>query len=108
MEGTLRDEPISPELALVCPDLRARAIAALAEQERTGELERSVVNKPPPREYVLMQSISSRESDGQVVAPLPLAILAYVSTSVGKFTVEAAVAVGVLVGLLLIVTVMHP
>jgi hypothetical protein len=103
MEAVL-SEPISPELALVCPELRAQAIAALVERERA-------VRRPASREYELMRSIASAEDDeedeDEWVAPLPVAILAYTASSATKLAIEAAALLGVLIGVLSLVSFLH-
>lgn len=99
-------EPISPELALVCPELRARAIAELVERDRAAELDRFRV-VPTPREYELMRTIAEAGEEDEWVAPLPLAIVAYTAHSAARLAVEAAALVGVLLGVLSIVTVVH-
>jgi hypothetical protein len=105
MEAVL-PEPISPELALVCPELRSRAISALLERERLAELEDSVVGPAP--EYMLVRSLAAAaESDDDWVAPLPVAILAYTATSVARLAIEATAFLALLVGVLSVVSVLH-
>jgi hypothetical protein len=100
-------EPLSPELALVCPELRAAAIAVLPDRDPDAWLDR-----PPAREtspvYDLMAAICVDElSIPENAAPLPVALLAYTLTSTTRFALEAAAFVGIVIGLLSIVTLMH-
>ena len=104
--GALLSEPISPELALVCPELRARAIAALVELERATEVE-TARRRPASAEYTLMSSLADQENDDDWVPPLPVAILAYAAASTTRFAVEAAAVVAVLIGLVSIMAQLH-
>jgi hypothetical protein len=58
---------ISPELVLVCPDLRDAAIAALPHREPDAWLDRSTTLASPSSEFDLVASLASEEA--HVVEP---------------------------------------
>jgi hypothetical protein len=98
--------PVSPELVLVCPELRASAIAALPElgqDEWRG-----------PRNPVIVEHVVSAVFQNDSATPnrpgasLPVAVLWYAAGSAAKFAFEAAVVVAVLVGLLAVTAVLQP
>jgi hypothetical protein len=108
-------ETLSPELALVCPELRAAAIAALPNRDPDVWLDRlklSAVPDPvrPAPVYELMQALDRREDPVSVEgepATFVVAVAAYALTSASRFALEAAALVGVVIGLLAVVAVAH-
>jgi hypothetical protein len=97
--------PVSPELALVCPELRAVAIAALPDRDPDAWL------RPPIR--LNMGPVTSIAVDndagtpGRSGASFPVALLWYTAGSAAKFALEAALVVAVLVGMLSVIAVLH-
>lgn len=107
MDAAATSEPISPELALVCPELRARAIAALGERESLQSREPLRARALAP-EYALMRALAEADEEEQEwVAPLPVAIAAYAATSAVKLAIEAAAVIGLLVVALSIMSAVH-
>lgn len=100
-------EVISPELVLVCPELRAAALAALPARDPDGWLERPVTPAEWP-EYRLMRSLAV-EGDAEPgwSPPLPVAVVAYTLQRATKVTVEMAAFLGGIAALLAIVAVLH-
>jgi hypothetical protein len=103
--ATTAGEPISPELALVCPELRAAAIEALPDRD----LDRVFRVEQPPSlpEYRLMTSFEAADQADEWVAPLPVAILAYAASSATRMALEGAAFLAVVVGLLSVVALVH-
>jgi hypothetical protein len=101
-------EPFSPELALVCPELRAAAIAALPERDPDAWLDRRQPGDASPV-YDLMAALGLVEPalHEQKPTPLPAALLAYTAMSATRFALEAAAFMGVVLGLLSIVAFVH-
>lgn len=99
-------ECVSPELALVCPELRAAAIAALPERDPDAWLHR-----PPPTApvYELLRALEREDAcEQESSVPLVVAAAAYAAFSVTRFAVEGAALVGVVIGLLAVVVMFHP
>jgi hypothetical protein len=91
---------ISPELVLVCPELRAAALAALPEPDTEARIE--------PPEYRLMRSLAAaEEAEMEWSAPLPVAVLAYTLKRATKVTAEMAALLGGIAVLLAIVAVLR-
>ncbi|HEX3455947.1 MAG TPA: hypothetical protein VHS03_15090 [Gaiellaceae bacterium] len=97
-------EAISPELVLVCPDLREAAIASLPDRDPDEKPDRSSRRAVGP-EFRLMWSLEEREPVEERVVPLAVAVAVYTLSSAARFAVEAAALTALLVGLLSIVTV---
>ena len=101
-------EVVSPELALVCPDLRAAAIAGLPHREPDAWLNESRRIAAPSPAFGLMAALAAEETPAEDSAiPLPFALLAYTATSATRFVLEAAVFMGIVIGLLSVVTLVH-
>jgi len=97
---------VSPELVLVCPELRAAMLADLPDVDPDAWLDR-LRNRPVTTpEFQLMAFLADAPLPDEAT-PLPLAILAYTAASVTRFSIEAAVFLGLVVGLLSVVTVVH-
>jgi hypothetical protein len=64
----LSDEQISPELALVCPDLRAKAIAALPEEPWFGRPRRTTDVRTLRTSPATVARPGRRRRDGPTVA----------------------------------------
>lgn len=84
---------VSPELALVCPELRAAAIAALPERDPDGFLPRTSRSAP---EYRLLRAVAAPEPRRHV--RLPVAVLAYATRRAAFVVVETAVVLGFVAG----------
>jgi len=112
----LRDESVSPELVLVCPELRTAALAALPVREPDAWLDRLVSSPEEAPEYRLLRSFADDEETTQKhehehepepewSAPLPVAIVAYTVERAAKVTVEMTALLGAVAALLSIVAV---
>jgi hypothetical protein len=98
--------PLSPELALVCPELREAAIAALPERDPEGRL----AQRPRDPAYLLMRSIDAEPQapvDESRVGSLPLAVVAYTMFSATRVALEAVAVLGAVIGFLSVVAVIH-
>src|SRR5712692_9734983 len=84
-----RDDRFSPELVLVCPELKAAAIAALPERDPEGWLPRPAPVRCDAPEYRLLKSVASN-AEVKPPPPLPVAILAYAAHRAVVVAVEAA------------------
>jgi hypothetical protein len=73
------DEPISPELALVCPDLRERAIAALPDLEFWAVVRAVRVPAPVPVPVPQSRRAAVLVRQGLGALLVPLAALAFCS-----------------------------
>ena len=101
-------EVISPELVLVCPDLRAAAIAALPDRDPDASLRQPRLAATTPPEYELMAALLAEETSlDEMATSLPVALLAYTATSAVRFTMEAAAFMAVVIGLLSVFTLVH-
>lgn len=105
-------EVVSPELALVCPDLREVAIAALPDRDPDAWLDQARLRPIRRPEYASTAAFSiDRPESGSARAestPLPIAILAYSAASATRFAAEAAAFVAIVIGVLSIVAAIHP
>jgi hypothetical protein len=95
----------SPELALVCPELRAAAIAALPDRDPDAFLFSPRPARVESPEFRLLRAVDAEAEQAEDTAedsgtPLPLAILAYAAQRSFVVAVEATAVVGVVVGAL--------
>jgi hypothetical protein len=72
------DEAISPELALVCPELRLKAIAALPEPDWDAVLARVRL-----RASAASRAAPARSRIPDLLMPLVVALIFFVSVSLG-------------------------
>ena len=104
-------ECMSPELVLVCPELRETAIEMLPERDPDAWLDqhRSFGRIRLP-EYRLMQSLDPTEAQAELErsVALPVAVLAYTIQSAVKFTAEAAVFMALATATVSILAVVRP
>jgi hypothetical protein len=99
---------ISPELVLVCPELRATAIAALPERDPDAWLVRNPSPRTTSLEYTPLPSVAEQiETVHERPTPLPLAILAYTVGRALTVAVEAAAALGVVTAFCVIAAAVH-
>jgi hypothetical protein len=94
-----RDDRFSPELALVCPELRAAAIAALPDRDQDAFLIRRTTARASRPEYLLLHAIGS-EAEPEPRTPLPVAILAYTAHRAALTIVEATALLSLVTGAL--------
>ena len=104
------DDRWSPELALVCPELRSAAIAALPDLDPEGFVPRRIPVQVEAPEFRLMRAfdIESAAEEPETRVPLPLAILAYTSQRAFVVAVESAAMVGLVIGLLAAAAAIRP
>jgi hypothetical protein len=97
---------VSPELVLVCPELRAAALAALPAREPDAWLDRPAPSSSPSEEYRRLWALADAdEPEPEWVAPLPVAVAAYTLQRAAKVTVEMTALLGAIAALLSIVAV---
>ncbi|MGH3084873.1 MAG: hypothetical protein ACRDNP_12635 [Gaiellaceae bacterium] len=102
----LTHEPISPELALVCPELRLLAIAALPERDPDGWVAPRC--KPEPEVKAGLHVV---RVDTDIVTPrrcgphVTIAAAAFVAVEAGRMAVFAAVTIGGVAGLATLATI---
>ncbi len=102
-------EIVSPELVLVCPDLRTAALADLPQREPDAWLDRSRPRASASSEFGLVAALTVEEAPAdERGAPLPLALFAYAAASATRFALEATLFIGIVIGLLSVVTLVHP
>src|SRR2546429_8441875 len=110
---TRRDDRFSPELALVCPELRAAALAALPERDPDAFLVRSSNPRERAPEYHLLRSVASDNagdaSEEEVArrTPLPVAIVVYTVQRALMVAAEVAAVLGVVTGALAVMAALH-
>jgi hypothetical protein len=103
-----RDDRFSPELALVCPEVRAAAIDALPDRDPDAFLVQLRASTTAP-EYRLLRSVADDadaglEAEGEPRTPLPVAIAAYLVRRTVRVAVEAAAVFAFVTGALAVVT----
>jgi hypothetical protein len=76
--GVAMDEAISPELALVCPELRLKAIAALPEPDWDAVLARVRL-----RASASMAVVPARGRVPELLMPLVVAAIFFVAVTLG-------------------------
>ena len=77
--GLAMDEAISPELALVCPELRVKAIAALPDPDWDAVLARVRL-----RASASMAAVAARGRVPELLMPLVVAAIFFIAVSLGK------------------------
>jgi hypothetical protein len=95
----LTQEPISPELALVCPELRRLAIAALPHRDPDGWA--APRRKPEPQVKAGLQVVqvgTDIEAPRRRSPHLAIAAAAFVAVEAGRMAVFAAVTIGGVAG----------
>jgi hypothetical protein len=80
-------ECISPELALVCPEAREAAIAALPERDADCLLQ--PIRRSAP-EYLLLRAVEASSAPPPRHVRLPVAVLAYSAQRAAFVVVEMA------------------
>lgn len=92
-------EPVSPELALVCPELRERAVAALPERDPDGFI-------PARRRLVPIANVSDLDDVGEQPPNAPsrrglvVAATAYLAVEAAQVAVAGVAVMGTLVGVI--------
>ena len=70
-------EPISPELVLVCPELREQALAALPDFTWHALVAQVRVRATPPPTEIRLGLLVARQTVVNVISLLPLALAAF-------------------------------
>lgn len=99
---------LSPELVLVCPQLREAALAGLPDRDPDAWLD-CLCRRADPA-YELMQSVAVQRDgpdDEDWSAPLPVAVIAYAIAKATTLAVESAAVVGIVVGVLSLIAVVR-
>jgi hypothetical protein len=89
---------VSPELALVCPELRQQAIEQLPDRDPDGFVPR---RRPPEPEVTLTGSDPVKTSFSRLV----VGATAYVAVEAGRMAVYGAVAIGATAGVVTLMTI---
>ncbi|MBA3347458.1 MAG: hypothetical protein H0T13_02755 [Actinobacteria bacterium] len=106
--------PISPELALVCPDLREQALALLPTVDPDALFRRvprpvvPVRQLEVPRPVVPVRALEPDAGTGPDAelpdVPIPVAVAVYTARRAAIFAVEAAVSVAAVIAVSLVAT----
>lgn len=92
-------EPVSPELALVCPELRERAVAALPERDPDGFIPARSRLVPISDAYDL-DDLGEQPPHGPSRRGLVVAATAYLAVEAAQVAVVGAAVMGALAGVI--------
>src|SRR5262245_58882555 len=94
--------PISPELVLVCPELREQALAAMPTRDPDAFL------KPKPRPVVeLLDPVEEAEPQTTPFRGLTLAAVSYAALETGRAAAFGVLATAAVAGLAMLATLPH-